>query len=400
VLFIHEVDWQKKVAFDLHELAESLSIIGHKVYVIDFEDSWKRTKLLDLGSLATNEYRGVHRIYNNASITLKRPGFIKLPILDRLSAIITHYYEIEKTVKEKEIDVIVLYSVPTNGLQAIKIAKKYNIPIVFRSIDVLYMLVRNRILRRITHGLEKKVYSNVDKILALTPKLADYVVNEGADKSCVDLLLFGVDTKEFNPNVDTNLLRKYLGISDKDKVIIFMGTLFEFSGLDRYIEQFPGIIKEIPEAKLVIVGGGYLFDKLKRIRTNLGIDNKIILTGFQKFEMMPQYINLAHLCINPFLINNTTRDIIPGKIYQYLACAKPVLATPLEGMKSLISGENGGVFYSDIDNFGKKTVDLLKDAQLLKDIGKNGHIFCLENNDRYKIVHKLEIYLEAAAKNG
>ena len=37
VLFIHEVDWQNKVVFDIHELSESLCGLGHKVYAIDFE---------------------------------------------------------------------------------------------------------------------------------------------------------------------------------------------------------------------------------------------------------------------------------------------------------------------------------------------------------------------------
>ncbi len=41
VLFVHEVDWLKKVVFEIHELAESLSQFGHNVYAIDL-GSWKR----------------------------------------------------------------------------------------------------------------------------------------------------------------------------------------------------------------------------------------------------------------------------------------------------------------------------------------------------------------------
>ena len=53
----------------------------------------------------------------DGSITLIRPGFIKAPFLDRASAFLTHYVAIERAIKNNEIDVIVLYSVPTNGYQ-------------------------------------------------------------------------------------------------------------------------------------------------------------------------------------------------------------------------------------------------------------------------------------------
>ena len=46
----------------------------------------------------------------------------------------------------------------------------------------------------------------------------------------------------------------------------------------------------------------------------------------------------VNVCINPYVVNAMTRDIIPGKIIRYLSCAKPVLATPLPGMVLLLSG--------------------------------------------------------------
>ena len=49
--------------------------------------------------------------------------------------------KIAKTIREKNIDAIVLYSVPTNGLQTLRLAKKFNIPVIFRSIDILNQLV-------------------------------------------------------------------------------------------------------------------------------------------------------------------------------------------------------------------------------------------------------------------
>ncbi|WFN37398.1 glycosyltransferase family 4 protein [Methanomicrobium antiquum] len=390
ILFIHEVDYNKKVIFDMHELAESLSVLGHSIYLIDYQDTWQRENLIDFGYIKTKEFSNKKRIYDEASICLIRPGFFKIPGFDRFSAMISHYYAIKSTIKKYNIDVIILYSVPTNGIQSILLAKKYEVPVVFRSIDNLHGLVKSKTLSKFTFYFEKYVYKNVDCIIALTPKLADYVINFGAKKEKVKLLLFGTDTKKFHPSIDVSELKNAMHIGSSDRIIIFIGTFFDFSGLDLYVRKFSQVVKEIPEAKLILVGGGPLFERVKLLINELNLTECILLTGFQQFELMPEFINLADLCINPFQINDTTRDIIPGKVYQYLACAKPVLATPLQGMKELLPNENYGIIYSDIDDFAKNTIKILKDESALKKIGIAGFRHCIENNDKLSIVKQLE----------
>jgi hypothetical protein len=194
ILFIHEVDWQKKVVYEIHNLAEILSVRGHTVYAIDYQNTWEKDSFWDLGTFKTEEIKGVSRAVLTSSVCLRRPGFIKIPGISRLSAGITHYFEIKKTVKEKKIDVIVLYSIPTNGLQTIYIAKKLGVPVAFRSIDMLPGLVHNPVLRSLTRFIEKIVYPRADEVLAITPNHSRYVISLGADPSKVKLLPMPIDT--------------------------------------------------------------------------------------------------------------------------------------------------------------------------------------------------------------
>src|SRR3990170_2585131 len=142
ILFVHEVDWFRKVVFEIHSLPELLSSFGHNVFVVDFGSLHDRKHIFDFGTLRTKEFNDVSRAHVGSSVELIRPGFIKAPFLDRASAIFTHYSEIKRIIREKEIDAIVLYSVPTNGPQTITLARKLGVPIIFRSIDVVHMLVR------------------------------------------------------------------------------------------------------------------------------------------------------------------------------------------------------------------------------------------------------------------
>jgi len=366
ILFIHEIDWLRKVVFDAHMLSEALSTLGHNVYAIDYESMWDRQGVSD-------EKVDVSRAIPKSRVHLVRPKFVKISGLSRLSAFVSHYFAIKRVIIEKEIDAIVLYSVPTNGLQAVYLARKFNIPIIFRSIDILHQLVPYKLLRVITKRLEQIVYLYMDMILTLTPNLSNYVVSMGAQKGKVQVLPMTVDTNIFKPDVDTGDLRKAWNLSVNDRVILFMGTLFEFSGLDKFVLEMPNIISQVPNAKLLIVGDGEQRRTLESIIAKLGLKDKIIITGFQPYQTMAQYINLADVCINSFIPNATTNDIFPGKTVQFLACGKPLVNTQLAGVKAMLSDQTQGIIYADsISQMADDVVMLLKSPDLSKMIGQNG----------------------------
>lgn len=397
ILFVHEVDWLAKVVFDIHFLAEGISLLGHQVFVIDYEDDWKRDSFFDLGRLGTAEIQGTPRAFAGALVNLRRPGFIKIPGLSRLSAVFTHRREIRQTIREKNIDAVVLYSVPTNGLQTINAARKFGIPVVFRSIDILNMLVPYPALRPVTRLLEKKVYNGVDAILPNTPQYLKYVTGMGINGTKVRLLPFPVDTGLFHPSIDSSEVRQKWGLGEGDKVVVFIGTLFEFSGLNEFITRFPQVIKDVPEAKLLIVGDGPQRPRLESMIKELGLERQVVITGFQPYETMPQYINLATVCINTFLIREAMMDVFPAKIMQYVACGKATVATALRGIMTILPGESHGVVYvNDFDSMTGEVISLLKSVERRQSLERAGQDYIKSTHDYQKISRELESVLEEA----
>jgi len=395
VLFVHEVDWLNKVVLDFHNLSELLSLLNHRVYAVDYENKWSKNGCLNMGSFNTEEIDGVSRALPGASVCLRRPGFIKIPVVSRLSAGITHYFEIQRVIKEKKIDVIMLYSVPTNGMQVIYLARKLGIPVVFRAIDILHRLVIYPVLRPVTKFLEKRVYPKADAVLAITPQYARYIIDMGAAESRVKLLLLPIDTGIFHPSVDCSEVREKWGFGEKDRVVVFIGTLYNFSGLDGFIRQFPRVIERVPEAKLLIVGDGPQRPELEKIITGMGLTKQVIIIGFQPYDTMPQYISLATVCINPFLNTDATRDIFPGKIVQYVACGRATVATPLPGITTLLPGESHGVVYADSDaDIAAEVISLIESDERRHRLETAGLDYIKENHDQQKIARKLEKELE------
>jgi glycosyltransferase involved in cell wall biosynthesis len=401
ILFVHEVDWLRKVVFEIHTLSELLSLSAHRVYAIDYESMWTKNHPLDFGSLKTQVVDGVARSYPGASVCLRRPGFIKIPGLSRLSAAFTHYREIRKTIKEKHIDVVILYSVPTNGWQTIRLSRKLGVPVVFRAIDIPNQLVPYPALRPITRSLEKKVYAEVDLILTISPRLSRYVINMDAPEAKVELLLLGVDTDLFCPEPDDAEIRRKWEMGERDLIIVFVGTLFDFSGLDTFIRRFSEIVRKIPEAKLLIVGDGPQRPELERIIAGSGLQKQVIITGFQPYQTMPRYINLATICVNTFLVTDITRDIFPTKIVQYLACGKAVIATSLPGMIAVIPGEHQGVVYvSSPDGMVSEVISLFKSPERRQQLERAALSYVEQEHGYDKIAHQLEAALSEVAGRG
>jgi glycosyltransferase involved in cell wall biosynthesis len=221
----------------------------------------------------------------------------------------------------------------------------------------------------------------------------------GAHDTRVKLLLMPVDTNLFHPSVDFTEVRRKWGLTDQNLVILFIGTLFDFSGLDVLIPQFPEVLKEIPEARLLIVGDGPQRPKLEKIIAEVDLKQKVIITGFQPYETMPQYINLATVCINTFLITDATRDIFPGKIVQYLACGKAVIATRLPGMVAVIAGEGQGVAYADtVDGMTEEIIALLGSNERRQKLEQAGLSYVTQVHSYDKISQELEASLEKAIK--
>ncbi len=353
ILIVHETEYVDKVIYEYQIISEILSTRGHNVYVIDFPTNWSKAGQNNWISKKAS-FPNISRAKKSNSITLIRPAFIRIPAISRITAYISYFFLIEKTIREYKISHIILFSVPTNGFQTIVLAKRRKIPVLYRSLDVSHQIVPSPLLRFPTMMLEKFVYRYSDKISAITHKLMEYVIRNGAKPENCSFLPTGADADIFyyRPK-DKQLLEKH-SLSETDLILLFSGTLYHFSGLKEIICAIPTKLPEIPNLKLLLVGGGEQYEELKELVNKLGLQDRVKLTGFVDYLEVPRYINSADICINPFLINDVTNIIFPSKIYQYLACEKPVIATKLRGMLDIFSSDkqDSGVHYFEtLDEF-------------------------------------------------
>ena len=375
ILVIHEVDWLKKITYEIHHLSELFSLEGHKVYAVDIPDPGN----FSLDKITRTNIDNYNRVYEKSSVKILRTPIIPIKGLNRLSAYFTSYKFIKKILIDYKIDIAFVYSIVNNIKGTIRACNELNIPIIHRTFDVVHEIIVEKYMSNFVRKMEKESYPKLDLVIANTPFMKTWAEEMGAKN--VIVIPQGVDTNIMkNLPKDKELQKKY-NINDNDKVVMYLGSILSHSGLDVIFDDMGKILKEIPEFKLLVVGDGPDLERLKQQSKQLGIYEKIIFTGFVPYKEVPRFCSLADLCINPFRMDGKyafNDKLTPVKFFDFLSCGKPVLATPLQGTLYDFPKESNTIIYESLDLFTGKMIELLKNDSL-DEIGQRGREFVGKN---------------------
>lgn len=383
ILMLQEADWIKRGPHQQHHLMDRMALRGHEIHVIDHEYLWKEDKEKKIITVR-REIKNAYKIFKDADITLIRPGMIKISGLDMLSILYFHNKEIKEQIKEFNPDVIIAFGI-LNAYLGMKLAKKNNIPFIYYLIDHLHLLLSGEIKRNIAKQFEKSNIKNADKIFVINKGLKDYVVEMGGNINKVSIISAGVDLEKFNPNIDGSKIREKYGIKKDDILLFFMGWIYDFSGMREVAES---LSNENNNIKLMIVGEGDLYGSLLKMKTDRNLDGRLILTGKVPFSDIPDYIAAADICILPAYKNEIMMNIVPIKVYEYMAMGKPVITTELPGIQKEFGLDNG-ISYVDVPERVLEKSILLNNIGKIREEGRKSHTY-VQNLNWNNITNQFE----------
>jgi len=347
-----------------------MALKGHVIHVIDYEYIWKENpdrKLFTGRRIFENAYRTLE----NSNITLIRPSMIKFSSFDMISILYFHSREIKRQILEFKPDVIIAFGI-LNAYIGLHYAKKNSIPFVYYLLDHLHRLLPNRNLQKIAKQFEKMNIMNADRILVLNKGLKDYAIDMGGNINKVSIVTSGIDNDKFNPQVNGSSIRERYGIKKDDVLLFFMGWIYDFSGMKEVAESLSTTNSE--KIKLMIVGDGDLYKLLLKMKSERHLDGKLILTGKIPFNEVPEHIAAADICLLPAYKNEIMMNIVPIKIYEYMAMGKPVIATNLPGIQKEF-GLDSGINYIENSNDALEKSICLNKTNKIKAEGVKAHSY-------------------------
>jgi len=373
ILVVQESDWLERGPHQSHHLMERMVQRGHEVHVIDFPIGWM--KELHKGFVAHKQIRkGVYKVVP-PGVTVIRPQIIRLPILSYLSTLVTHRLAIEREIINYRPDVIVGFGL-LNARMAIRQGNKRGIPFVYYIIDELHRLVPEELFQPIAKSIESGNNGRANAIIAINEGLMDYCIEMGANPSKSFLIRAGVDFERFS-KADGSIIRKKYGFNEDDTVLFFMGWLYDFSGLDEVALELARSEKN--NLKMLVLGKGELWDRLHEIKKKFELGDRLIIEDWKPYDDVPKYLAAADICILPAKRSKVMENIVPIKMYEYLAAGKVVFATDLSGIHKEFKDGNGIVYLKEPKEAVSNAMDLILSGTMVS-VGRKGQDFVRSND--------------------
>lgn len=275
------------------------------------------------------------------------------------------------------------------------LAKLFRLPIIMEInnlfIDEWRMTTNGSGIRKwssyILGLLNEKIYKYADHLIVVTHKIKEALESEyEINPKKITVIENGANTELFRP-MNTKEARRKLNLNQADNYICFVGNLIQWQGAEYLIEASPLILEEYPNTFFLIVGDGPIRKSLTNLVEKLGVSDKFIFTGMVPYEKVPLYINSSDICVIPKKPIKTS----PLKLYEYMACKKPVIASDIEGVREILVESKSGICVppESPHELAKATIGLLRDTKSMKSMGENGRRHIVENRSWEGVARKV-----------
>ena len=237
------------------------------------------------------------------------------------------------------------------------------IPIVYRNISIISEWVSDR-SKKIVY---KRIFNRVAHVTSVGDEaLSDFIDTYQFPRKNAEVIRRGIPVKNIDKLTFSKKFRNELGFNTFTKIAVHIGNFSPEKNHEFLIDIFRKLKKSHPKIKLVCVGTGILFEKIKTLIKQNELEDSIYLIGFRKD--IPEI-----LAASDCLVLCSKIEGVPGVILEAGTQKTPSIATNVGGVKeALIDGKTGFLIDDfDKDAFRNKLIQLMEDDDLRKRLGEN-----------------------------
>jgi glycosyltransferase involved in cell wall biosynthesis len=224
---------------------------------------------------------------------------------------------------------------------------------------------------RLQRILEKQAFRQVQAIVVNSAAVKDYLIGEGIAAEKLNVVYNGLDLERLQPKIkDRREICEKLGLPGDEniKFITLVANLrHRVKNQAMFLRAVEKVRREFPDAHYVVAGEGELRGELESLAKQLGVAENVHFIG--RCEIVPELLSVSYagvLC--------SFHEGFSNSILEYMAAAKPVVATDVGGAREALSeGVNGFLVASDDDAaLAERLIDLLKNAEKARAFGAAG----------------------------
>lgn len=260
-------------------------------------------------------------------------------------------------IKRMNLDIIHVQTEFGIGLLARYVSKKENIPLVYtyhttyedytHYINPIHSKQVEKMARKLVATLSRQLSKPANAIITPSSKTKELLENYGVYQP-IHVIPTGVNLERFKESDEIKSkaleIRQKYKVSDNETLFVFVGRLGEEKNLEMIIKG----IKENP-VKLMIVGGGPIYDDLENLIKKLNVEEKVFLTNRVPNDQIASYYHAGDVFISASLTETQGLTFIEA-----MACGCPLFASDKEVLLDLLEEEVNGYFFDDLDELNIK----------------------------------------------
>lgn len=260
------------------------------------------------------------------------------------------------------------------------LSRLFRVPYVIEKNGITEDELRSRgfseVIIRILRLVEKINFRLSNKIVCVTEGIKKQIAERyRVPENKLLVIPNGANIEIFRP-LDKHSCRRKLGLDENIFYIGFVGSLAPWQGLEVLIEAAKQVKeKGYAQIKYIIVGSGEQELVLRQMVREYKLEEEIRFTGRVAYEEVVKYINVCNVLVAPFTEErNVIIGLSPLKLYEYLACGLPVIASRIDGVKEVIEeGQCGYLFEpEDAKELAEKIIQSYQEREALQEMGLRG----------------------------
>ncbi len=181
----------------------------------------------------------------------------------------------------------------------------------------------------------------------------------------------GANTTLFSPRSQDEA-RRELNLTSQ-LYVGFVGMMYVWHGLHFLVAASPLVLEEFPNVRFMLVGEGATRDELMNETQRLGVFKNFLFLGSVPYERVPTYISACDVMVLP-LVSKEAHDsgYSPLKLYEYMSCGKPTIASRLSGLE-ILEKHRCGILVPPADPpaLARAIVSILGNRSLGMEMGSN-----------------------------
>ena len=222
----------------------------------------------------------------------------------------------------------------------------------------------NTLLHRLFCSIENRINRLADLIItSSTPGRQELTGLWRLPQEWVAALPDGVDTTVFRP-YSRSEARQLLGIADEIPVIVYLGLLNQYQGVDLLLQAAKQLIHQGRIFHLVIMG--YPEQQYRQLADQLNIASFVTFTGMIDYARAPQMLAAGDLAVSP-KVSDTEAN---GKLLNYMACGLPVVAFDTPVNRELLGDDGIYAVFGDTVDLVNCIAHALADREQLRQQGR------------------------------